>query len=42
MVFPRKYIRAMEVHVDYLFIVDPWQTCVALSLLSLPRIDGFE
>ena len=42
MVFPRKYIRGVEVHVDYLVIVDPWQTCAALSLLSLPRIDRFE
>ena len=42
MVFSRKYIRGVEVHVDYLVIVDPWQTCAALSLLSLPRIDRFE
>ena len=34
MVLPRKYVCGMEVQVDYLLVVDLWQTCAALSFTA--------
>ena len=34
MILPRKYVCGMEVQVDYLLVVDLWQTCAALSFTA--------